>query len=67
MYPEGHARSASGNLSRLLSHKFRRLASLGVADADGLYERLTGLAGKPSQRIQQLYAFELSGAESARS
>ena len=32
MYPEGHARNASGNLPALLSHKFRALAGLGVRE-----------------------------------
>ena len=34
MYPEGHARNSSGNLDKLLAHKFRLLAGLGVRDVD---------------------------------
>ena len=34
MYPEGHARSTTGNLPALLDHKFRLLAGLGVDDVD---------------------------------
>jgi 2-methylcitrate dehydratase len=59
MYPEGHARSSSGNLARLLEHKFRVLASLGVADVDGLYRRFTNLAEKSPDGIAQLYDFEI--------
>ena len=59
MYPEGHARNASGHLPALLAHKFRRLAGLGVADVDGLYGRLTGLAAKTPAEIRDLYSFPI--------
>ncbi len=59
MYPEGHARNTSGNLDRLLAHKFRLLAALGVRDVDALYRRFTGLGEKSSAEIAQLYDFEL--------
>ncbi len=61
MYPEGHARNTSGNLTRLLEHKFRTLAGLGVKDPDALYRRFTGMAGKSAQEIAELYDFEISG------
>jgi 2-methylcitrate dehydratase len=61
MYPEGHARCTSGQLDRLLADKFRRLASLGVADPEALYQRLTGLAEKSPEQIRELYSFELRG------
>ena len=61
MYPEGHARNTSGNLSALLAHKFRQLASLGVADVDALYMRFTGLADKAPQDIAELYTFPIVG------
>jgi 2-methylcitrate dehydratase len=59
MYPEGHARNASGNLPSLLEHKFRRLAGLGVRDADALLQRLTNLGEKSADEVQQLYSFEI--------
>ena len=59
MYPEGHAHNKSGNLDRLLGHKFRLLAGLGVRDVDALYERFTGLAGKSAEDIARLYDFEI--------
>ena len=59
MYPEGHARNASGNLDRLLAHKFRLLAGLGVRDVDALYARFTNLAGKSAEDIARLYDFEI--------
>jgi 2-methylcitrate dehydratase len=59
MYPEGHARNASGNLASLLEHKFRRLAGLGVRDVAGLKERVSNLAGKSAAEIRDLYHFEI--------
>jgi 2-methylcitrate dehydratase len=59
MYPEGQARNASSHLPALLGHKFRRLAGLGVADVDGLYRRLTGLADKTPDEILDLYSFPI--------
>jgi 2-methylcitrate dehydratase len=59
MYPEGHARNTSGNLDRLLAHKFRLLAGLGVRDVDALYDRFTNLAGKSADDIARLYDFEI--------
>lgn len=59
MYPEGHARNESGNLDRLLAHKFRLLAGLGVSDVDALYKRFTNLADKSAADIARLYDFEI--------
>jgi 2-methylcitrate dehydratase len=61
MYPEGHARNASGNLANLLEHKFRTLASLGVKDVDALYRRFTGMDKKTPAEIAELYDFEIRG------
>lgn len=59
MYPTGHARNTTADLDGLLEHKFRLLASLGVADVDALYRRFTDLAEKSSQEIANLYDFEI--------
>jgi 2-methylcitrate dehydratase len=59
MYPEGHARNASGNLASLLEHKFARLAGLGVHDVAGLRARVSNLAGKSVAEIRDLYNFEI--------
>jgi 2-methylcitrate dehydratase len=61
MYPEGHARNTSGNLAKLLEHKFRTLAGLGVKDVDALYRRFTGMANKSAREIAELYDFEIAG------
>lgn len=59
MYPEGHARNTSGNLSALLEHKFQRLAKLGVSDTKSLHHRLTNLALKSPTEIRELFSFEI--------
>ena len=59
-YPEGHARNSSGNLTPLLSHKFRTLAGLGVHDVDALLVRFTGLAKKSAAELRRLYDFEIA-------
>lgn len=59
MYPEGHARNATGNLPVLLEHKFRVLAALGVSDVDALYRRFTKMSDKSAAEIAELYDFEI--------
>jgi 2-methylcitrate dehydratase len=59
MYPAGHARNSTADLDGLLEHKFRRLASLGVTDVEGLFRRFTNLAEKSADEIGALYNFEL--------
>jgi len=59
MYPEGHARNTSGNLSRLLDHKFEKLAGLGVSDTRALQAQLTNLSENSPTDIRELYSFEL--------
>jgi 2-methylcitrate dehydratase len=59
MYPAGHARNATADLDGLLAHKFRLLASLGVADDDALYRRFTNLGEKSTEEIAALYDFDL--------
>jgi len=61
MYPEGHARNTSGNLDRLLSHKFRLLAGLGVSDTEALHRRFTRLWERSPREIASLYDFEIRG------
>lgn len=61
MYPAGHARNTAADLDELLAHKFRLLASLGVADVDALYQRFTHMEAKSAQEIADLYDFELIG------
>jgi 2-methylcitrate dehydratase len=59
MYPEGHARNASGHLASLLEHKFHALAGLGVRDVASLQQRLTGLTAKSPGEIRDLYRFDI--------
>jgi 2-methylcitrate dehydratase len=60
MYPEGHARNASGNLSSLLDHKFNQLASLGVKDPTAIHNRLTNIGAKTPADMQALYNIPIS-------
>jgi len=61
MYPEGHARNTSGRLDALLAHKFRALATLGVADVDALWQRFSSLEQQSAADIADLYDFEIRG------
>ena len=60
MYPEGHARSTSGNLLDLLDYKFRTLAALGVDDVDALHARFSNTVTKSSEEIRNLYDFSIT-------
>ncbi len=60
MYPTGHARGPMEQLDSLLLAKFTRLVSLGVADADGLRERIAGLATKSTAEIRELLNFDIT-------
>lgn len=59
MYPAGHARNSTADLDDLLSHKFRLLAALGVAEVDGLLERFTHLDLKTAADVAGIYDFDL--------
>jgi 2-methylcitrate dehydratase len=61
MYPEGHARNASGNLTALLANKFNRMATLGTGDVSAIQVQLSNLALKSSAEIRDLYAFPIGG------
>ena len=60
MYPEGHARNASGNLAALLEHKFKRLVGRQPVDRTrGIYERFQRLRDKSNAEMNGLYDFPL--------
>jgi 2-methylcitrate dehydratase len=65
MYPQGHARNTSANLNDLLAHKFHKLASLGVRDAEALYRRFTNFTAKTAADIRDLYNFEITNVRPA--
>ena len=60
MYPEGHARSTSGNLETLLEHKFRRLASLAIDDVGALTSRFANSLDKSAAEIAAWYRFPIN-------
>jgi len=59
MYPAGHARNTSANLSDILRHKFRLLGGLAVKDSDAALANLTNLAAKSAKDIETLYDFPI--------
>lgn len=59
MYPEGHARSQTGNLTRLMDEKFRRLASLCVLEPDDLMRQLMRMEQMTAEEVYRLYTFPL--------
>lgn len=61
MYPEGHARSTTGNLAALLDHKFRLLAGLAIEDTEALLARFMHIREKSPQAIVSLYDFQIRG------
>jgi 2-methylcitrate dehydratase len=65
MYPEGHARCTSRDLSRLLRHKFSLLASSAI-DNTALTVLFSNVIEKSPQEITSLYDFHIMGvAESS--
>jgi 2-methylcitrate dehydratase len=61
MYPAGHARCDSEDLSVLLNEKVRLLAGQGVEDVESFLARFTNLAAKSPQEIGRLYDFSIRG------
>ena len=61
MYPAGHARNTTCDLDDLLTHKFTRLAELGVDVPDQLRQRLTDLASQSADHVAALYDFPIRG------
>ncbi len=59
MYPAGHARNTTADLEDLLDYKFRKLAALGVRDADAIRNRFAGLAEKSANDIAAINNFEI--------
>jgi len=61
MYPAGHARCESADLTALLEQKFRLLAGQGVEDVAMLMSRFSNLAAKSPEEIARLYDFQIRG------
>ena len=61
MYPEGHARNTSGNLTELLAHKFRRLAGLGIDDPREYVEQFGNLRELSANQLAGIYDVTLRG------
>lgn len=62
MYPAGHARNKTADLTGILEHKFRLLGTLAVEDKetlDRLLERLRNLPSATAVQLLDLYDFPL--------
>lgn len=60
MYPAGHARNTTANLSGILKHKFNLLASLAVGDVAFLVDRLNTLETLEPDLLNGLTNVEIS-------
>ena len=62
MYPEGHARNTSGNLTELLEHKFRALAGAGRRRRRRALSPLhAAWPTRSAAEIAELYDFQIRG------
>jgi 2-methylcitrate dehydratase len=59
MYPEGHARCATCNLTRLLDAKFRALAEPAMRDSTTFRSQMTNLRDQSSDEVLRIYDFAL--------
>ena len=55
MYPAGHARNTTANLSDILKHKFRLLGGMAVKDPDAALAKLSGMATKSAKDLESVY------------
>jgi 2-methylcitrate dehydratase len=60
MYPAGHARNTTADLTDILNHKWRLLGSLATDNPEPLLARLSGLASKTPAEIASLYEFPIA-------
>jgi hypothetical protein len=63
MYPAGHARNTANDLEGILEHKFRLFAGLAVKDVDSAVARVSGLAEKSAEEVDEMLniPFETTG------
>jgi 2-methylcitrate dehydratase len=61
MYPQGHARADTRQLTSLLDHKFRLLTQPAVDDVDALVTRFSQMAKKTPFDVADLYDFQIGG------
>ncbi|MCH8978354.1 MAG: MmgE/PrpD family protein [Armatimonadetes bacterium] len=63
MYPAGHARNTTANLTDILQHKWNMLGQIALpdgGDAASLVERLESIAGLSAQDLASFYNFEVA-------
>ncbi|MBL0927047.1 MAG: MmgE/PrpD family protein [Phycisphaerales bacterium] len=59
MYPAGHARNTTADLTGILQHKFEMLGTLAVKDPSAALRQLSNLGAKSAAEIAGLYNFEI--------
>lgn len=59
MYPAGHARNTTANLSDILKTKFQLLGQIATPDAASIVNRLTRLGSLSAQEVASLYDFQI--------
>jgi 2-methylcitrate dehydratase len=64
MYPAGHARNRTADLTGILDTKFRKLGALATDDVDGLLQRLHGLGRRSAAEIASLNEVRIATRES---
>lgn len=55
MFPAGHARNTTADLTGILEHKFRTLGDIAVSDTETALGKLKGLSGKSANEVADLY------------
>ena len=59
MFPAGHARNTTADLTDILSNKFAALGSLATDDTETLISRFSNVANKSKAEIESMYDFDL--------
>jgi 2-methylcitrate dehydratase len=65
MYPPGHARNTTADLSGLLANKWQRLAEPALAEPDRIIGRFNALPRLSANQLASLYDFEIRFGEPA--
>ena len=60
MYPAGHARNTTADLSGILATKFDLLGRLALADPQPVVDRLNGIGELTAEQLRSLYDFRIT-------
>jgi len=59
MYPSGHARNRTADLTSILAHKFELLGRIGLSDPRPVIERLNGVGRLSASELGSIYDFQI--------